>query len=212
MAINFYGKHKMAGVNECFSIGSVVMCTNCFDEEIEGEVLGFEPTTKMLILKCPSTNNNPLLSNINIVNLAFAKDVQVKKESSFNPPPLPSLNLNRLNNRIKTQIQDKKRQISAMSANVSPEAQKLYLTITKTIPEVTWQGQNIVVYDQVIISPPYKADNVKGTGNQEDKAILYIKNIVEKFVKDTASQQVSSTPTTHRSKPSAATAAAPQPQ
>lgn len=37
-----------------------------------------------------------------------------------------------LNNRIKTQIQDKKRQISAMSANVSPEAQKLYLTITKT--------------------------------------------------------------------------------
>jgi len=98
-----------------------------------------------------------LLNNINIVNLAFAKDVQVKKESSFNPPPLPSLNLNRvcyylhlnnnifecfrynisdnllqLNNRIKTQIQDKKRQISAMSANVSPEAQKLYLTITKT--------------------------------------------------------------------------------
>lgn len=153
-----------------------------------------------------------MLSNINIVNLAFAKDVQVKKESSFNPPPLPSLNLNRLNNRIKTQIQDKKRQISAMSANVSPEAQKLYLTITKTIPEVTWQGQNIVVYDHVIISPPYKADNVKGTGNQEDKAILYIKNIVEKFVKDTASQQVSSTPTTHRSKPTAATAVTPQQQ
>jgi hypothetical protein len=50
MAVNFYGKHKMAGVNECFSVGSVVMCTNCFDEEIEGEVLGFEPTTKMLIL------------------------------------------------------------------------------------------------------------------------------------------------------------------
>jgi len=35
---------------------------------------------------------------------------------------------------------------------------------------------------------------------------------VEKFVKDTASQQVTSTPTTHRSKPDAATAAAPQPQ
>lgn len=49
------------------------------------------------------------------------------------------------------------------------------------IPEVTWQGQNIVVYDHVIISPPYKADNVKGTGNQEDKAILYIKNIVSKL-------------------------------
>lgn len=48
------------------------------------------------------------------------------------------------------------------------------------IPEVTWQGQNIVVYDHVIISPPYKPENVKGTGNPEDKAILYIKNIVSK--------------------------------
>lgn len=37
-----------------------------------------------------------MLNNINIVNLAFAKDVQVKKESNFNPPPLPSLNLNRV--------------------------------------------------------------------------------------------------------------------
>ncbi|XP_050520948.1 protein LSM12 homolog A-like [Daktulosphaira vitifoliae] len=203
MAINFYGKHKMAGVNECFSIGSIVVCTNCFDEEIEGEVLGFEPNTKMLILKCPSTSNNSTLNDINIVNLAFAKDVQVKKESNFVPPPLPSLNLNRINNRIKTQIQDKKRQISAMSANVSPEAQKLYMTITKTIPEVSWQGQNIVVYDQVIISPPYKPENVKGTGNPEDKAIVYIKNIVEKHFKDNAIQQVSSTSTTHRSKPTA---------
>lgn len=202
----------MAGVNECFSIGSVVMCTNCFDEEIEGEVLGFEPTTKMLILKCPSTSSNPLLNNINIVNLAFAKDVQVKKESSFNPPPLPSLNLNRLNNRIKTQIQDKKRQISAMSANVSPEAQKLYLTLTKTIPEVSWQGQNILVYDHVVISPPYKPENVKGTGGPEEKAMLYIKNIVDKHVKDVAAQQVSSTATAHRSKPAAATAAASQSQ
>lgn len=48
------------------------------------------------------------------------------------------------------------------------------------IPEVSWQGQNIVVYDHVIISPPYKPENVKGTGNPEDKAILYIKNIVSK--------------------------------
>jgi len=35
---------------------------------------------------------------------------------------------------------------------------------------------------------------------------------VEKHGKDTAAQQVSSTPTTHRSKPAAATATAPQPQ
>lgn len=45
-----------------------------------------------------------------------------------------------------------------------------------------WEGQNIVVYGHVIINPPYKPENVNGSGNQEDimekKAVVYIKNIV----------------------------------
>ncbi|KNC23772.1 hypothetical protein FF38_13834 [Lucilia cuprina] len=40
----------MAAVNDCFSIGSTVMCTTCFNEEFEGEVLAFDHNTKMLIL------------------------------------------------------------------------------------------------------------------------------------------------------------------
>lgn len=40
---------KMAAV-DCFSIGSTVMCTTCFNEEFEGEVLAFDHNTKMLIL------------------------------------------------------------------------------------------------------------------------------------------------------------------
>lgn len=43
-------KQKMAGVNECFSIGSIVACKTCYNKEIEGEVLAFDPQTKMLIL------------------------------------------------------------------------------------------------------------------------------------------------------------------
>lgn len=50
------------------------------------------------------------------------------------------------------------------------------------IPEVSWQGQNILVYDHVIISPPYKPENVKGTGGPEEKAMLYIKNIVSRIL------------------------------
>lgn len=40
----------MAAVSECFSIGSTVACTTCFNQNIEGEVLAFDPNTKMLIL------------------------------------------------------------------------------------------------------------------------------------------------------------------
>lgn len=37
-------------VNDCFSIGSTVLCTTCFKDEVEGEVLAFDHNTKMLIL------------------------------------------------------------------------------------------------------------------------------------------------------------------
>lgn len=40
----------MAGVSDCFSIGSIVACTTCFKQNIEGEVVAFDPSTKMLIL------------------------------------------------------------------------------------------------------------------------------------------------------------------
>jgi len=56
----------------------------------------------------------------------------------------------------------------------------IFIYFVFRIPEVSWQGQNIVVYDHVIISPPYKPENVKGIGNPEDKAIMYIKTIVSR--------------------------------
>lgn len=43
-------RSKMAGVSDCFGIGSIVACKTCYNKEIEGEVLAFDPQTKMLIL------------------------------------------------------------------------------------------------------------------------------------------------------------------
>lgn len=40
----------MAAVSEIFSLGSIVWCRTCYDAEIEGEVLAFEPQNKILIL------------------------------------------------------------------------------------------------------------------------------------------------------------------
>lgn len=40
----------MAAVGDCFTVGSTVACTTCFHQVIEGEVLAFDPQSKMLIL------------------------------------------------------------------------------------------------------------------------------------------------------------------
>lgn len=120
-----------------------------------------------------------------------------------------------LSTRVRNAVEQKKRWVSAMSAGVCPEGQKLYMTISKTIDQVcshsiplekyptpnsplilwshplypfyfqiTWKGQNIVVFNDVTIKPPYKVENVGG--NPESRQLTYVKKIVEKFVSDQA--------------------------
>ncbi|XP_067012667.2 protein LSM12 homolog A [Anabrus simplex] len=177
-------RQNMAGVNECFSIGSVVVCKTCYNKEIEGEVLAFDPQTKMLILKCPASNGRPTLNDVHIVNLALVSDVQVKCEVNTVPEAPQSLNLQRLNTRVRNQVEEKRRLVTSLAAGVSPEGQKLFLAISRTITEVSWQGPNIVVFDQVTITPPYKLDNIRG--NTESKAFTHIRKVVEKHQKDMA--------------------------
>ncbi|XP_060828442.1 protein LSM12-like isoform X1 [Bombus pascuorum] len=179
----------MAGANDCFSIGSTVACKTCYKEEIEGEVLAFDPQTKMLILKCPSSSGSLTLNDVHIVNLSLVSEVQVKREvSPTTSEPPQSLNLQKLNRRVRNQIEEKKKLVMALQAGVSPEGQKLFSTISKTIPEITWNGANIVVFNNVTIRPPYKVDNVHG--NIESGAYKHVKKVVEKHIKDTeASQQ-----------------------
>lgn len=35
---------------DCFSLGSIVAVTTCYDEQIEGQVMAFDLNTKLLIL------------------------------------------------------------------------------------------------------------------------------------------------------------------
>uniref|UniRef100_R4FLG4 Putative anticodon-binding domain protein n=1 Tax=Rhodnius prolixus TaxID=13249 RepID=R4FLG4_RHOPR len=173
----------MAGVSECFAIGSIVACKTCYNKVIEGEVQAFDPQTKMLVLKCPASNNRPSCSNVYIVNLSLVSDVQVKKEVTTPPEPTKPLNLQRISNRVRTNIEQKRCLIAAIRAGVTQEGMMLFNTISKTINEVTWQGPNIVVMNQVTITPPYTPDNIKG--DIHSKAFIHIRKVVEKHLRDT---------------------------
>lgn len=70
-----------------------------------------------------------------------------------------------------------------MSANVSPEGQRLFIAIAKTIQEVRWRNSDIIVWDQkVVISPPYQLENIRGNANS--KEYTYVRKVVEKYMKD----------------------------
>ncbi|XP_030649346.1 protein LSM12 homolog B isoform X2 [Chanos chanos] len=91
-----------------------------------------------------------------------------------------------LANRARTEKEDKLSQAYAISAGVSVEGQQLFQTIHKTIKDCKWQEKNIIVMDDVVISPPYQVDNCKG---KEGSALSHVRKIVEKHFRDVESQK-----------------------
>ena len=156
-------------------------CRTCLDKDIEGEVVAYDAATKMLIVKSDASSGRPSLNNIHMLNLSFVSKVEVKKDSGSERPPEPqSLNISRLNMRAREQIDKKKKLVNALKAGVSPDGQRLFMAINKTIDEVNWDREEIVVMKNVRITPPYTPECVKG----DAAASNHVRKIVEKHLKD----------------------------
>ncbi|TRY92134.1 hypothetical protein DNTS_031450 [Danionella cerebrum] len=154
------------GPGEYFNVGSRVSCLTCLGQQLHGEVVAFDYPSKMLTLKCASSSGKANLSDVILVNLAYVSEVLV--------------------NRARAEKEDKLSQAYAISAGVSIEGQQLFQTIHKTIKECKWQEKNILVMEEVLISPPYQVDNCKG---KEGSALSHVRKIVEKHFRDAESQK-----------------------
>jgi len=168
---------------EYFQVGSVVSCTTCFDQRLQGEVMAFDRQTKMLSIKNPSSAK-PGTYDINLINMNMVKAVKVVKEATESPPPLANLNYAKLMTRASMALNEKHRAVMAVGVGVSPQAQRLFNTISKTIDEIKWggkDGKEISIMSQVTISPPYLSADVRG---KEGQALNHVRKIVDKFHKD----------------------------
>ena len=88
---------------------------------------------------------------------------------------LQPLNTQRLEQRLKTEIEKKKKLIMAFKAGISPEGQRLFQVINKTLDDVMWNGDKIVVMG-VTIEPPYRPESIKS--REDNKALNHIRKIV----------------------------------
>ncbi|TNN84862.1 Protein LSM12 A [Liparis tanakae] len=116
----------------------------------------------------------PNLNDVILINLAYVSDVDIINDRTETPPPLASLNVSKLATRARTEKEDKLSQAYAISAGVSVEGQQLFQTIHKTIKDCKWQEKNIIVMDDVVISPPYQVENCKG---KEGSALSHVRKI-----------------------------------
>lgn len=176
--------------SDYFSLGSTVSVFTASEVSVKGEVLAFDPKTKIIVLKCRSSSGLSGHNDIQLINLNMVSKVQVLEESREKAGQLSDLNTAKLNTRLRDQVEKKKRAVMAFKAGISPQGQSLFRAISKTLDkEVDWKNEDILVFNSVTITPPYKPENVKG--QKDSQAYKHIKKIVEKHVNDEAMNNAS---------------------
>jgi len=190
--------------SEYFSCGSMVRCVTCHDVTIEGHVMAFDPQTRVLAIKLPSTSKRSSLIDMIMVNLHFVRDVvplaDSDETSGIEHKVSLGLNTNQLNNRLMNNLDKKRRLVKAFKKGISPEGQRIFHAISKTLEDIDWVGDSIKVMEHVTVTPPYKPDNVRGVS--DSKAVMHVRKIIEKHLEDSKRAAEStgaavSTPTTH---------------
>lgn len=167
-------------------IGSTVSCVTCFDEKIQGEVICYDHTSKLLAIKTVYANNKGKC-DVTLVNLSFVKSVDILKGPQHpqkDPKELPALNLAKLKKREEENTKERKLRLEK---GIPEEGAKLYTTINKTLKS-SWQDKSIFVENvHVLIDPPYKVENCRIAGSKDNsnmQNVEYIKKLVRKFYQD----------------------------
>jgi len=173
--------------SDYFSCGSLVRCLTCHDVTIEGHVMAFDPQTRILAIKLPSTSKRSSLIDMIMVNLHFVRDVVPVSDSNENSgvehnKVSSGLNINQLNNRAMNNLEKKKRLVKAFKKGITPEGQRVFHAISKTLEDIDWSGDNIKVMGHVTVTPPYKPDDVRGVS--DSKAVMHVRKIIEKHLED----------------------------
>lgn len=78
------------------TIGSIVRCTTCLGNTVQGKVLAYDQQTKMLALK----TNKAQMWDISLINVGWFTSFDVIEKSNEAPEQLPTLNLQKVSFKI----------------------------------------------------------------------------------------------------------------
>jgi len=171
---------SLALENLKYVVGSRILAKMDNGLSVKGEIIAYEPKHKIVMIKSPGTRSG--LNTVELVNLTHCVDITVEEEAQTAPGEMPGLNTQKLDGRLRDTVEKKKRLITAFKAGISPEGQRLFQAINKTLDEVSWNGDKIVVLREVTIDPPYRPENIRG--KEDNKALKYVRQIVEKHISD----------------------------
>lgn len=180
----------MPASSEFFTMGTEVSCKSFLGDTVVGEVIAFDYQTKVIVLKHPSTSGKPNTNNVTLLNMNYVSDLKVLKEGKDQSYELCALSHSKLKKRLIQEVQAKVNMAQASSMGVSPDGQRVFAFIYKTIEQCRWSDKSILVMDEVLINPPYRAEDCMAKDGKEAKALDHVRKIVEKYHKDHGMKQM----------------------
>lgn len=163
-------------------IGFKVRIVNLVDVITEGKIYSFNSTNNTITLQVNRKNQS--IYDFKIIKCSFIKSLQVigakPNTNSFKKQIInPSMvNLDRIETFLNQEIEKSNKDSLLKGKGVTSEGQTIFDLIYKTIPDTRWDGKDIVILDDIKVTPPYKIDNIITL--HETQSIKLIERIVER--------------------------------
>ncbi|KAH8949901.1 hypothetical protein BDL97_10G056600 [Sphagnum fallax] len=142
-----------------YVVGCRLAIKTTFGEAIEGAVLAYDNSSKIVVIQEGSSGPR---QNLRFLKVNYVKDVMLlgQAEEQFELKN-PYLDMTSLRNREEAAIRQAEAEAERFGVGVTQEAQDIFDALSKTLP-VRWEKTAILVMNEVRVSHPYLPDDVIG--------------------------------------------------
>lgn len=161
-------------------IGFRVKITNLLDVITEGKIYSFNTSNNTITLQTSRKNQSPY--SFKIIKCSFVKRLELIGEkptaNSFKRQYIKPSHVSIA--RVEELLNEKIAGHNTKPGNaIPPEGHIIFDLLHKTIPDVKWQGKNIILGD-IKIRPPYKVENMVCKNGSSKQSLAIVERIIER--------------------------------
>lgn len=143
-----------------------------YGEELHGTIFAYDEASKVLVLRQPGSHGG--VSTLKFIRTNCPDELKIlsaTRPSELHDPILPYVDLDLCIDREKKALQQAESEAGKVGVGVTKEAQAVYDALSKTM-NCSWEGQAIVVMQEIRIAPPYGPADLSFTGYHKDQGMM----------------------------------------
>ncbi|KAF2772634.1 hypothetical protein EJ03DRAFT_380652 [Teratosphaeria nubilosa] len=172
------------------SVGASIKITTAAPhiQTYEGTLYAADPITNIVAINTSGSTDPVKPANFHLLPFSRIKDFTVVSvarnvesgEVGFASalPPIGKVDVEQVRKREEDAIKKLKEAEKHKGKGVSSDGQEIYDSFRRLNMEVRWHNAEIIVYNSVIITPPYRVEDCKGPKDKQE-TLLRVKKVLE---------------------------------